>query len=690
MTKFLPLISQIGTRHGSRSFRTCELKCANQCDHPEPNTSGNEHIQTVMRSAFSRRNVLKVGAAGVAAAGVGALAANLTPAAADQPVGAGSGGESGNGAFPGFGKHGALTHSVVPPNRKDDIVIPHGYEQGVIIGWGDPVESGAPTFDAYKQTPEAQAKQFGYNNDYTMIVPLRDDRKALLVCNHEYTDENLMFPTGKYDQKTIARIGLAAHGMTVVQIERVGRSGQWRRDKQGSKYNRRITATTKFEVTGPAASDPRVGKVAYGTFGNCAGGVTPWGTILSGEENFNGYYDVSGTVPAEYVDSYKRYGVPTTVTKSAREWSTVDPRWDLSKTATEVFRAGWIVEVDPYDPKAAPKKRTMLARLKHEGATTTITADGRIAVYLGDDEKGEYIYKFVSAGKYDSDNRRKNFGLLDEGTLYVAKFTGDGTADGLYDGVGQWIPLTTDKKSFIDGMSVQDVLINTRFAADKVGATRMDRPEDVERNPVNGRIYAALTNNDNRGAKFPADEANPIVTSHTRDTLDGPLIEKAGNRNGYILELSEEGDDAAKTGFFWTLFLVCGDPAAQETYFGGFDKTKVSPISCPDNVSFDGSGNLWISTDGNVLGSNDGIFTVPVAGPNRGQVKQFLSVPFASEACGPLVSEDDKTAFVAVQHPGETDDATFEKPTSTWPHTHKYPRPAIACVWRRDGGRVGS
>ncbi|WP_433162693.1 PhoX family protein [Kribbella sp. CA-247076] len=690
MTKFLPLISQIGTRHGSRSFRTCELKCANQCDHPEPNTSGNEHIQTVMRSAFSRRNVLKVGAAGVAAAGVGALAANLTPAAADQSAGAGWGGDQGNGSFPGFGKKGALTHGVVPPNRKDDIVVPRGYDQSVIIGWGDPVEYGAPRFDAYRQSPEAQAKQFGYNNDYTMIVPLRDERKALLVCNHEYTDENLMFPAGKYDQKTIAKIAMAAHGMTVVQIERVGRSGEWRRDRQGSKYNRRITATTKFEVTGPAASDPRVGKVAYGTFGNCAGGVTPWGTILSGEENFNGYYDVSGTIPAEYVDSYKRYGVPTTVTKSAREWSTVDPRWDLSKTPTEVFRAGWIVEVDPYDPKAAPKKRTMLARLKHEGATTTITADGRIAVYLGDDEKGEYIYKFVSAGKYDEKNRKKNFGLLDEGTLYVAKFTGDGAGDGLYDGTGQWIPLTTDKKSFIDGMSVQEVLINTRIAADKVGATRMDRPEDVERNPVNGRVYAALTNNDNRGVKFPADEANPIVTSHTRDTLGGPLIEKAGNRNGYVLELTEEGDDAAKTGFFWTLFLVCGDPAAQETYFGGFDKTKVSPISCPDNVAFDGSGNLWISTDGNVLGSNDGIFTVPVAGPNRGQVKQFLSVPFASEACGPLVSEDDKTAFVAVQHPGETDDATFEKPTSTWPHTHKYPRPAIACVWRKDGGRVGS
>ncbi|GAA0580771.1 alkaline phosphatase PhoX [Kribbella sandramycini] len=688
MTKFLPLLSQLGTRHGSRSFRTCEMKCANQCDHAQPNTSGNEHIQSVMRSAFTRRNVLKVGAAGAAAAGVATLATNL-PATADQQTYGGY--PRGNGDFPGFaGGHGKLTHGVVPPNRKDDIVVPRGYQQAVIIAWGDPVEYGAPRFDAHRQSAAAQAKQFGYNNDYTMIVPLRDERKALLVCNHEYTDEYLMFPTGKYDLATQAKIGIAAHGMSVVQLERVGRSGQWRRDKQLSRYNRRITAATKFEVTGPAAADSRVGKVAYGTFGNCSGGVTPWGTVLSGEENFNGYYDVSGTTPKEYEASYKRYGVPTTVTKSARQWSVVDPRFDLTKTPTEVFRSGWVVEVDPYDPHAAPKKRSMLGRLKHEGATTTITADGRIAVYTGDDEKGEYIYKFVSTGKYDPDNRKRNFGLLDEGTLYVAKFTGDGDADGLYDGVGQWIPLTSDKKSFVDGMSVADVLIDTRIAADKVSPTRMDRPEDVERNPVNGRVYAALTNNDKRGGAHALDEANPIGTSHVREKLGGPLIEKAGNRNGYILEITEEGDDAAKTGFFWTLFLVCGDPAAQETYFGGFDKSKVSPISCPDNVAFDGAGNLWISTDGNVLGSNDGIFTVPVAGPNRGQVKQFLSVPFGAEACGPLVSEDDKTAFVAVQHPGETDDATFEKPTSTWPHTDRFPRPAIACVWRHDGARVGS
>ena len=679
--RLLPLVSMTGTRHGSRSFRTCELKCANQCDHPEPNTSGNEHIQSVVRTALSRRGVLKTGAASIAAAGVASLVTSVPAAARPVIEGAAS------------GRHRAgLTHGVVPPNRQDELVVPDGYEQAVIIRWGDPVEAGAPRFDVNNQTPEAQGKQFGYNNDYTMILPLRDDRqrldrRALLVCNQEYTDEYIMFPTGT-DAELIKKIAMAAHGMSVVAIERVRHTGQWRRDRFDLKRNRRITVHTEFEVTGPAAADPRVGTQAFGTFGNCSGGVTPWGTVLSGEENFQGYFDVSGTVPAEHTASFTRYGVPTT-TKTQKGWGTVDERFDLTKVPTEAYRCGWVVEVDPYNPKSTPKKRTMLGRLKHEGAATTLTADGRVVVYTGDDERGEYIYKFVSTDKYDEDDRKANFGLLDHGTLYVAKFTGDGLEDYLYDGSGEWIPLTSDTESFVEGFSVAEVLINTRLAADKVGATRMDRPEDIERNPVTGRVYAVLTNNSNRGTKFPVDEANPLASSHVRKTLDSPLVEESGNRNGYVLELTEEGDDAGRTTFGWSLFLVCGDGTAQETYFGGYDKTKVSPISCPDNVTFDARGNLWIATDGNVLGSNDGIFTVPVAGPDRGYVKQFLSVPFASEACGPLISDDDRTVFVAVQHPGETDDATFEKPTSTWPHTDAFPRPAIACVWRPDGKPAG-
>jgi secreted PhoX family phosphatase len=214
----------------------------------------------------------------------------------------------------------------------------------------------------------------------------------------------------------------------------------------------------------------------------------------------------------------------------------------------------------------------------------------------------------------------------------------------------------------------------------------MDRPEDIQPNPVNGRIYCALTNNSERGTKFQRDEANPLTESLTRESLDGELVSEPGNRNGYILEIDERRDDATARRFNWNLFLVCGAPEAPETYFAGFDKDLVSPISCPDNVTFDRAGNLWIATDGNQLGSHDGIFAVPVRGPQRGRVQQFLTMPTGAEACGPLVSKDGKTVFAAVQHPGETDDATFENPSSTWPHTDRFPRPSVICAYRVNGG----
>jgi secreted PhoX family phosphatase len=231
-------------------------------------------------------------------------------------------------------------------------------------------------------------------------------------------------------------------------------------------------------------------------------------------------------------------------------------------------------------------------------------------------------------------------------------------------------------------MSVTDVLIDTRLAADKVAPTRMDRPEDIEPNPVNGKVYCALTNNSNRGTRYPIDEANPLATSMVRDELGGPLRSETGNRNGYVLELSPRGGDHTSTEFGWDLMLVCGDPDAPETYFAGYPKQLVSPISCPDNVAFDEVGNLWVATDGAVLGSHDGLFRVPVAGPHRGHVQQFLTVPVGAETCGPLISEDQRSVFIAVQHPGETDGATFENPSSTWPHTDGFPRPGVVVVYR--------
>ena len=683
--RLLPLVS--GMRHGSRSHQTCRFKCGNACDQPIPNQTDNPSMSDVVAAAVARRSVLKGGAVGAGALLIGGLGAQAA-AAGSEGLGYGAGGSSG-------AEVGTARFTPVPPNTLDNVTTATEFTHNVVIRWGDPVEADAPAFDVAAQTPEAQAKQFGYNNDYVGVLPL-DGRRALLVTNHEYTDEYLMFPTGSHHPETVKRVAIQSHGLSVVAIERGLKKGSWvRSDHRRSQHNRRITGTTEFHLDGPAAghdwlrtADDPTGTRVLGTFGNCAGGTTPWGTVLSGEENFNGYFDASGPVDTTYAASFRRYGLPNPAPGASvtnKGWSTVDDRFDLAGNPHEAFRFGWIVELDPFEPESAPVKHTMLGRFKHEGANVTISTSGHAVAYMGDDERGDYIYKFVSRDTYRADSspasRRHNKSLLSAGTLYVARFTGDGLADSVHDGTGQWIPLTSDTESFVGGMTVAEVLINTRLAADTKAPTRMDRPEDIEPNPVNGRIYCALTNNSNRGtASMPADEANPLTSSMTRPALGAPLRTQSGNRNGYLLEVTEDDGDHASTTFAWDLMLVCGDPEAPETYFAGYDKGGVSPISCPDNVAFDAVGNLWIATDGNVLGSHDGLFRVPVAGPERGKVEQFLTMPVGAETCGPLVSEDQLSVFFAVQHPGETD-TDFEHPSSTWPHTDGFPRPSVGVAY---------
>jgi secreted PhoX family phosphatase len=669
----LPLLPT--TRHGSRSHLTCLYRCGNACDQPVPNTSGNPEFREIAESALARRSLLKLGAAGAGALTLSGLAATQAPLAAAAVSARGAGG---------------WEFTPVPPNTADTVTGPSGFRADVLISWGDRVEKGAPAFDVRNQTPEAAAKQFGYNNDYVGVLPHPTlPKRAVLVTNHEYTDEALMFPTGT-DAELVKQVAMASHGMSVVEIVRGAKAGSWRRVKvRNTALNRRLHVGSDFDLVGPAAGDPRLvttadptGRRVQGTLNNCAGGHTPWGTVLSGEENFNQYFE--GTRPAEYEASYARYGISG---GAGRGWSSVDPRFSMQQEPNEPYRFGWIVELDPFDPTSTPRKHTMLGRFKHEGANVTIADNGRAVVYMGDDERGDYIYRFVSAGTFDDSGtaraRRANMRLLLTGTLYVARFSGDGAEDERYDGTGRWLPLCSDTESFVDGMSVADVLLDTRLAADAVGPTRMDRPEDVEVNPGNGRVYAALTNNSQRGTTFPADEANPLTSSMVRSSLDAPLTPASGNRNGYVLEMTPGNDNHAGTDFQWSLMLVCGDPEAPETYFAGFPKEQVSPISCPDNVAFDPAGNLWVSTDGNALGSNDGLFRVPTRGANRGKVEQFLTVPVGAEACGPFITEDGKSVFVAPQHPGETDGATFEAQTSTWPDREGFPRPSVVVAYRR-------
>ena len=688
----LPLLL---TQHSGRSAMTCRFRCGNACDQEICNPTDNSYIGDLIAASVSRRGLLRAGAV-LSAVGVGAsLLGPQLAAAAPVDTDAYRAGEKGP-RNPRNGWHArGLGFRAVPPNNVDTVTVPDGYAQQVVMAWGDPLFSKKDAFDPDRQSGRSQQRQFGYNNDYLGFLPLRGDTQ-LMVVNHEYTDEVLMF--AGYDEENPTReqveIAWAAHGLSVVAVKSTRNSGALK-PQVGHRLNRRLHTQSEFELTGPVAghelvrtsADPQ-GRTVLGTLNNCSGGLTPWGTWLTAEENFNQYFanaeSVTDPVQAERL---QRYGVVGA--DSERKWERFDDRFDLIKEPNEINRFGWIVEVDPYDPDSTPKKRTALGRFKHEAACPRITRDGRVAVYLGDDERFDYFYKFVSDGRYRKGNsekaRRANAKLLDSGTLYVAKFTGNSPAeeidgsgdlpsDGEFDGTGTWIPLVSGNRSHVSGMSAEEVLLFTRLAADQVGATKMDRPEDVEPNPRTGTVYVALTNNTDRGVDSnpAADEANP----------------RNGNKSGHVIEVVERGNDAGATRFGWGVFLVCGDPEDPSTYFGGFDKSQVSPISCPDNVAFDPHGNLWISTDGNALGTHDGLFGVAVEGRYRGQVKQFLTVPVGAETCGPWVDRD--RVLVCVQHPGETDGSTAEEPSSQWPDgAGQLPRPGVVAVWTNQFGRKG-
>jgi uncharacterized protein len=696
--RLLPMLGSAG--HGGRSAMTCQYRCGNACDHPVPNESDNPYFGDLVRTEVSRRGMIRGGAIGalVLGFGGGALAEAAPAAAAPRAVPTG---------LPAAARTagGGLTFKPIPPNKLDTLVVPNGYDSAVVIRWGEAILPNSPELDVHHQTGETQSGQFGYNNDFLAVLPLdRRGRRALLVANHEYTNEELMFPGWtSHDALTVdqVRAAIAAHGLSVVELERVERTGQWVPVRRGRRpFNRRITALgTAFRVTGPAAGSPLLqtaadpaGRTVIGTMNNCSGGITPWGTILSGEENFNQYFVGGNEAPDALKPRLARYGIDTVnrYPSGSRKWDRAQERFDLKLHPNEAHRFGWVVEIDPYAPHSTPRKHTALGRFKHEAANVILSRGGKVVVYMGDDERFDYLYKFVSAGRFvpgDSEQaRRQNRRLLESGTLYVAKFaftsaseidgTGKLPSDGAFNGTGQWIKLVSGDTSFVPNMTAAEVCVFTRLAGDAVGATKMDRPEDVEANPTTGKVYAALTNNTQRGGagRAPADEVNP----------------RNANKDGHILELVEDGDDNAAETFTWSVPIVCGDPVKDpSTYFAGFDKSKVSPISCPDNVAFDPAGNLWIATDGNTLGSNDGLFATPMEGPERGHLKQFLTVPLGAETCGPVITDDEKSVFVAVQHPGEITGATLENPASTWPDGD-FARPAVACVWRLDGGHVGS
>ncbi len=622
-----------------------------------------ESFNRILRRRISRRGVLKTGLA----LGTLVIGGSLTAEAAEAQAATGPG-----IAFQPVGDI---------PDTSQVIRVAAGHTAEVLLRWGDPLFSNAPAFDPAKQSRAAQEMQFGYNCDFVGFVPLplgsNSSDRGLLWVNHEYTNPELMFPA--YDPAKTTRewvdVELAAHGGTIVEVERVG--GKMR-VVQGSPYNRRITGFTPHRLSGPALGhdwlrtieDPS-GQTVLGTLNNCAGGYTPWGTILTCEENFNQYFGNAGKIAAgdQRVAAHARYGMPTGA--SERRWEAFHPRFDMAKDPNEPFRFGWVVEIDPYNQGSTPLKRTALGRFKHEGATFATSPSGRVAFYSGDDERFECVYKFVTTNAWSATNRVANQNLLDEGTLYVARFKDDGT--------GEWIPLVygTNGLTAANGfISQADVLIKTRQAAARAGGTAMDRPEDIQQNPVNKKIYMAMTNNNQRGGE---NRPAPNRSNPRRD-----------NRWGHIIEVTEKDNDVAATTFTWDIFLLCGLPSDSHTYFAGYPKDKVSPIAAPDNVTFDNQGNLWISTDGqpSAIRLADSVKVVPTAGPQRGNVQAFMTVVTAAEAASLEFTPDNRNFFLSVQHPAEG--STLANPSSRWPDGGSMPpRPAVVQVWNNSGGLVG-
>ncbi|NKM17565.1 DUF839 domain-containing protein [Rhizobium laguerreae] len=655
-----------------RIFPTTQLEDADGDGH---NTSANPTMGEIIGKRFSRRSFLQGSLA------VSAIAATVSPIAL----------MSADEARAADNKGSAFNFSEVEAGVDDKHHIAEGYDADILLRWGDAVLPGAPQFDPAKQTADAQSKQFGYNNDYVGFIPLEGSSEhGLLVVNHEYTNPHLMFPglvqvvDGKIKQGALSKeqvdVEMAAHGGTIVEIRKTG--GKWQVVADG-KYNRRITANTPMEITGPAAGNDRLktsadvtGTRAIGTINNCAGGVTPWGTYIMAEENFHGYF--SGALPEGHKEApnYKRYGVP----EGAYEWANFYDRFDLSKEPNEPNRFGWIVEVDVMDPTSAPKKRTALGRTKHEGAESIVAKNGKVVFYLGDDERFDYVYKFVTSAAFNPNDRAANMNLLDSGTLHVAKFNEDGTM--------QWLPLVFGQGPLTaeNGFTSQaDVLIECRRAGDALGATKMDRPEDVQPNSVNGKVYVMLTNNTRRKAD-QVDAANP----------------RAENAFGHIIEISENDGDFTATSGKWEVLLKCGDPsiAAVGATFST-ETTKNGWFGMPDNCAVDAAGRLWVSTDGNnnkATGRTDGLWAVDTEGAARATSKLFFRVPVGAEMCGPLFTPDDETAFVAVQHPADGGEdwrghgrpSYYEDLSTRWPDfkPDMPVRPAVVAITKIGGGKI--
>lgn len=742
------------------------------------NPSGNESIRDVIdRIDAGRRKFIKTG---VGAGVMVALSGGMTGRALlGNPAEA--------GPLPGSNGFGGIGFDSIPAKLApvaNSVEVPPGYKVEVLATWGQPIMPGAPDWNpAATQSAADQEKQFGMHCDGMHFFPFPgrggpSSVRGILCVNNEYTHEEILHGAegligGAGVTLAKVRKSQAAHGVSIAEVAK--RGSQWG-VVRSSTFGRRITANTPMRISGPAAGHPLMkskkfdiqptgsteigvndGYSANGTMNNCAHGFTPWGTYLTCEENWNGYFAAptnGAAISGEFFDqkatvlqNNNRYGI--SATGFGYGWHLVDPRFNADTNPLEPHLYGWVVEIDPFDPKAMPVKRTALGRMKHESAQLAISKGGaggpanRIAFYMGDDERNEYIYKFVCAQPFVPNNRAANRNLLDEGTLYVARFTSTPVAGKPETYRGEWIALVPDTFSVIpnpaggfyrlrelknftgaadngvfepDDAKVQAmILINTRQAADAVGATMMDRPEwTALRTYDNGygtayayddehplEAYCTLTNNNRRGG-------GGTISSNKPDGSTGagsarPPVDAANprpdNDYGHIIRWREDGNVVTAAAFEWDIFTLCGDSATTKTLAANYlkdnfigvatadpnfnrkiyegnvvdDPNGSADFGAPDGLWFDQFGRLWIQTDqaGDASGDfvNIGANVMCCADPNTKEIRRFLTSPRNCEVTGVINTPDGKTMFVGIQHPGE--DSTAANPTqfSNWPQS---------------------
>ncbi|NML18299.1 PhoX family protein [Azohydromonas caseinilytica] len=721
-------------------------------DNEIVNPSANTHMNELLAGRLSRRQALRGGVSvtaatllgGVSLAACGGGNDDPAPAAAPAPAPA--------------PQELRLGFDAVAKNRNDLVTVPAGYQVGILHALGDPMHWGDASWaDNGSESADSYNRRIGDGHDGMHYFGLsesgtfqadRSDR-GLLCVNHEYVvGPYALHPNGRTVVGNVRTVAaevekeIHAHGVSICEVKR-GATGTAMSMVRGSRYNRRVTSATEMDIAGPAKGSALMltkfsptGAKTRGTNNNCANGYTPWGTYLTCEENFLNVIaraaDDDARRSAKEVIALKRYGLPQN-RRSPYLWDTAGSddlfaRWSSSVTAAgaaqdyrNVFNTfGWVVEIDPFNPDSTPVKRTALGRFNHEGAWPAPAVAGQpIVLYMGDDARNEYIYKFVSKAPWDPADVGRGLAAgakyLDEGTLYVAKFGADGR--------GQWIELTHGKNGLDAANTVYpfadqaDVVTHARLAGDVLGATKMDRPEWGAVNPRNGEAYMTLTNNNagNRVAPTAASlsgrQARPDA-ANPRFYDDGEG--NTGNPNGHIIRWREDGGSGAATAFTWDIYLFgAEEDAPAEVNLSGL--TAVNDFSSPDGLSFDPRGLLWIETDdgaytdvtncmllaavpgqvgdGGAATAAGGTATLKGANATADTVRRFLVGPVECEITGIAITPDARTLFINVQHPGE--DGSLAAPTSHWPDSQgnaastRRPRSATVVITRTDGGAVG-